>query len=183
MSEADCAVPESAPDVVAYLMAQHQQITAMLEATLDAEGEQRRETFLQFRRFLAVHEASEQEIVHPRAAHELADGGRVVSARLDEEQEIDRAIGSIETQDMCAVEFDTSIRTLLTQLLGHLRLEEELEFADLRVQLGTRQRRRLSNAVRLAAAPSDLAAVQGATFRDMLAFSCTAICEIDDDDN
>jgi hypothetical protein len=183
MSEAERAVPESAADVVAYLVAQHQQITTMLEATLDADGEQRREAFSQFRRFLAVHKASEQEIVHPRAAHELAEGGALVSARLDEEQELDRAIGSIETQDTCSVEFDTRLQSLQTRLLGHLGLEEELEFADLRVQLGTRQRKRLSNAVRLAAAPSALAAVKAATFRDMLAFSRMAICEIDDDDD
>jgi hypothetical protein len=57
-----------------------------LDDVVQDRGDQQAGEFLRFRQLLAVHEACEQEIVHPRATHELADGYEIVAGRLEEER-------------------------------------------------------------------------------------------------
>lgn len=65
-------------DVVDFLTEQHQRIKALFNETLLAAGAERGEAFVRLRRLLAVHETAEEEIVHPRAGHELDNGREIV---------------------------------------------------------------------------------------------------------
>ena len=74
---------DSAKDVVEFLKAQHEQIKSGFAQVAAAHGEQRSEAFDQLRRLLAVHETAEEEIVHPRAKSEIADGDKIVSGSIE----------------------------------------------------------------------------------------------------
>lgn len=149
-------VPEAARDVVAYLTFQHEQILGFVAATTDNNQDRRAAAFGALRRLIAVHETTEQEIVHPRARHELADGQALVPARLGEEEEIAARLGKLESLDLSSPSFYDEVTALESELRIHFCREEEQEFAGLRVQLGVRQLRRMANAVQLAAEASSV---------------------------
>lgn len=143
-------VPEAARDVVSLLTFQHGQILTLFAATVDGSGERRAANFTALRQLVAVHEMTEQEIVHPRARHELEDGQAVVSARLLEEQAIVDMFGDLELLGVSSPSFVEGVRQLQSHIRAHLQAEEGLEFSGLQVQLGVRQLRRMAKAVQLA---------------------------------
>ena len=181
MTQQEPPAPESAAEVVAYLTDQHQHIARLLDDVGRDGGDRRRDAFTRFRRLLAVHEASEQEIVHPRATYELASGRPIVATRLDEEDELLQLVSSMEGQRIGSPEFERELDALRRRLTGHMRREEELELAGLRIQLGSRQLRRMSRAVRLAAGVEDPPAGQGESFAQMFDDACRAIRRADGD--
>ena len=63
----------SSADVLDFLTGQHEQIKSLFSKTLDNAGPDREQAFMELRRLLAVHEAVEEEIVHPRAKRKLAN--------------------------------------------------------------------------------------------------------------
>ncbi|SHG30902.1 Hemerythrin HHE cation binding domain-containing protein [Jatrophihabitans endophyticus] len=137
--------------MVAHLQAQHREIETLLDALMAADAETRWPSFDQLRRHLAVHETTEQEIVHPRAAVELADGAAVVARRLAEERAIFEVVTALEATDADSSAFMTGVANLRSSLLAHMQAEEAMEFAELCIELGVRQARRMDNATRLAA--------------------------------
>jgi hemerythrin superfamily protein len=92
-------VSKSPTDVIEFLVNQHGQIKSLFAETLKASGEAREEPFTALRRLLAVHETAEEEIVHPRAKHELANGDETVSKRLEEENEAKKVLAGLEKMD------------------------------------------------------------------------------------
>jgi hypothetical protein len=104
-----------------------------------------------FQRLLAVHEATEQQIVHLRAQHELAEGPEIVPALLAEEDAIaatvTRLCGVWSQPTECVVTL-IELRALISE---HFAREEQQELSALRVQLGVRQLARMRRAVELAA--------------------------------
>lgn len=71
-------------DVIDLLLDQHRQLRELFAKLDKSRGDQRRDTFRELVRLLAVHETAEEEIVHP-AARETKGGDRVVDVRLAEE--------------------------------------------------------------------------------------------------
>jgi hypothetical protein len=78
------------------------------------------------------------------------------------------------------------MRLLRAGLVAHQQVDEDVEFAGLGIQLGSRQLQRVGNATRLAAALStparDLTRGHGESFVELVAAAAGAICLIDDDD-
>jgi hemerythrin superfamily protein len=138
------------PDVIAFLISQHQQIKTLFEEVLQAAGEQRRDRFTALRRLLAVHETAEEEIVHPRAKQELDDGADVVGARLQEENEAKQTLSRLESLDVDSAEFETMFRELQADVLLHATAEEEQEFVRLAGELDPAELERMRTAVELA---------------------------------
>ena len=139
-------------DVVAFLVRQHQQIKDLFEQVSSSAAEQRQEPFIALRRLLAVHETAEEEVVHPRARQELADGADVVDARLQEENEAKQKLATLESLDVGSAEFEKLFQELQADVLTHAAAEESEEFSRLADELDADQLDRMRRAVELAEA-------------------------------
>jgi hemerythrin superfamily protein len=139
-------------DVVAFLIAQHQQIKDLFEQVTRSSADDREQAFTALRRLLAVHETAEEEIVHPRARQALADGDEVVDARLQEENEAKQKLATLERLDIDGSEFEKLFQELQADVLLHAASEEEQEFSRLADELDDDQLQRMRKAVELAEA-------------------------------
>lgn len=140
---------ENAKDVVEFLIAQHEQIKTLFAQVTARTGSEREEAFVELRRLLAVHEAAEEEVVHPRAKHELDDTS-VVDARLHEEHEAKKVLAELEKLDIESTEFETKFRAFEADVIAHAESEEHQEFAKLKSELDDEQLTRMRKAVALA---------------------------------
>lgn len=140
----------SPADVVDFLTGQHQRIKTLFDETLLAAGGERDESFVRLRRLLAVHETAEEEIVHPRACHELDNGSDVVDARLAEEKQAKTVLADLEDVDVDSEFFTEKLRELRNAVLDHAGHEERDEFAGLRTDLSDTELRLMERAVELA---------------------------------
>ena len=142
---------EKSGDVVAFLSAQHEQIKTMFDEVTAKTGSAREEAFTALRRTLAVHEAAEEEIVHPRARREVSDES-IVEARLHEEDEAKHVLSELEKLDVDSPEFETTFRSFQSDVIAHAEAEEHQEFAELKAALDEDQLARMRKAVELAEA-------------------------------
>lgn len=96
------------------------------------------------------------------------------------------SVAALETHVLGCRDLVDDIRVLRAGLVAHHQVEENFEFAGLRIQLGSRQLQRMGNATRLAAAlstlPPDVTRGHGESFVDLVAAAARTICLIDDDD-
>jgi hemerythrin superfamily protein len=141
---------DTANDVVGFLKQQHEQIKSLFAQVLASSGSEREEAFVDLRRLLAVHETAEEEIVHPRAKHEIANGDAVVDARLKEEHEAKETLAELEKLDVDSPEFETKLRSLQADVIEHAEAEEHQEFDKLGAALDDEQLGRMRKAVELA---------------------------------
>lgn len=137
-------------DVVTFLINQHQQIKDLFHQVSTSTGEARREAFTALRRLLAVHETAEEEIVHPRAKRELADGADVVDARLQEENAAKQTLATLEGLDVDGSEFEKLFQELQADVLNHAAAEETEEFALLADAVDADDLERMRRAVEVA---------------------------------
>jgi hypothetical protein len=137
-------------DVIDLLLAQHEQIRSLFGEVRAALGEQRRATFQQLVRLLAVHESAEEQVVHPAARRHAGDA--VVDARLREEDDAKTLLAELHDMGVDAPWFDTRFAALEQAVLTHARQEELEEFPALRRDADPALLRRLSGAVRAAEA-------------------------------
>ncbi|MCU1657285.1 MAG: hemerythrin [Pseudonocardiales bacterium] len=140
----------NAHDVVEFLKAQHEQIKADFELVIARTGSEREQAFVTLRRLLAVHETAEEEIVHPRAKKERADGELVVKARLAEENKAKKVLAELEKLDIDSTEFEAKFRALQVDVLAHADAEERTEFGQLADQLDQDELQRMQRAVKFA---------------------------------
>jgi hemerythrin superfamily protein len=140
----------SGTDVVAFLEEQHEQIEAGFDEVLGTSCEDRNNAFIAMSRLLAVHETAEEEIVHPAARRALSDGGIVVQARLQEENEAKRVLGALEDLDVSSAEFERQFVLLQSMVLRHARAEEEQEFTRLADALDQSRLENMTKAVAVA---------------------------------
>ncbi|WP_238412001.1 hemerythrin domain-containing protein [Saccharothrix deserti] len=124
------ARPETMPenDLVELLVHQHEEIRRLFTEVRDADDADRGEAFDRLRRFLAVHETAEEMIVHPDARRVIADGDRVVDARLEEENAAKRMLEDLEQMDPADPAFVSKLTALQTAVLDHADHEEREEF-------------------------------------------------------
>jgi hemerythrin superfamily protein len=142
----------SGTDVVSFLKEQHQQVKALFETVLAAQGEEREKAFYSLRRMLAVHETAEEEIVHPAARRSLADGEQIVNARLQEENEAKKVLGELEKLDCGSTEFETKFRAFQQAVIAHAESEETQEFDRLASVLDQSQLTKMKKAAEVAEA-------------------------------
>jgi len=142
----------STEDVVQFLVGQHQQIKTLFREVLAQSGQAREEAFFELRRLLAIHEAAEEEVVHPRARRDLDNGEPLIEERLEEEHEAKVALSELEELDVDSDEFTAKIRELQSAVLEHAEHEENEEFDRLRKALTDEELARMTNSVKLAEA-------------------------------
>lgn len=143
---------KSATDVTQFLVGQHERIKSLFEETLNASAKEREKSFIELRRLLAVHETAEEEIVHPRAKRKIADGDKVVSARLKEENEAKKELSELEKLDIDSDEFTDQLTKLRDAVVDHAEHEEHEEFSKLEEALDEDELKRMGRAAELAEA-------------------------------
>ena len=137
-------------DVVDLLLAQHARIEELFRQVMYSDGEQRQERFEELVRLLAVHEAAEEQVVHPRGRTLDDVGDTVVDARLEEEHDAKQMLADLSRDGTNHPQFEERFQALRTAVLMHAKREERYEFPHLTWELDERSRQRLAEAVRVA---------------------------------
>ncbi|MDF8264870.1 hemerythrin domain-containing protein [Luteipulveratus flavus] len=118
-------------DLKSELSSQHQQIRAMLRSVATSSGAPRAEAFDQLRTFLAVHEAAEQEHLHPIPR---ADGGQdvpLIDERVSEEDDAAAGMTRLEALDIGSDAFSTAFAPWADAVTAHTEAEEHQEIPAL----------------------------------------------------
>ena len=142
---------QSTDDVVKFLRDQHNLIKDMFDEVFSATDTKAREkAFTDLRRLLAVHETAEEMVVHPRARHELSTGNDIVDARLREEHQAKEQLAKLEDMDIGSQKFINELKKFRDAVIEHAEHEESEEFAQLRRELNSEERKRMATAVQAA---------------------------------
>ena len=86
----------SVEEVTATRTGQHRHIKTLMETVAAHEGSDRQVAFAELCRFLAAHEAAEEECIHSPAKAELDGDTTVVDRRIEEEDAAGKAIAELE---------------------------------------------------------------------------------------
>ncbi|MGP3776758.1 hemerythrin domain-containing protein [Streptomyces sp. SDT5-1] len=116
-------------DVVQLLLQQHVRIRGLFEEVAATKGEERKASFHELVRLLAVHETAEEEVVHPFARKNIQGGEHVVKDRVDEEEKAKKTLSALDDMDPDSPEFLDRFAALRQDVLAHADAEERYEFA------------------------------------------------------
>ncbi|MGH4025862.1 MAG: hemerythrin domain-containing protein, partial [Pseudonocardiaceae bacterium] len=139
-------------DAIDLLITQHSLIRDLFAEVKATQGEARQDAFHRLRRMLAVHETAEEEVVHPTARRQLADGDELVADRLAEENEAKQLLGQLEELQPDEPRFLELLDQLRFAVLSHARSEERYEFVQLRQESTPATMRAMAAAIRAAEA-------------------------------
>lgn len=137
-------------DVIELLVEQHDLIKGLFSQLETAQGERKRELFEELIRMLAVHEAAEEEVVHPIAERNIPNGEQIITSRLREEDEMLDALSELYDLGLESPEFDGRLAVLADAVVEHASREEAEEFVQLRERLSRDQLRRMAGALYVA---------------------------------
>ncbi|GAB2531861.1 hemerythrin domain-containing protein [Nocardia heshunensis] len=140
---------QNGTDVIDLLLAQHGQIKHALELVRTSSGPEKQRGFADLVRLLAIHEAAEEEVVHP-AARRHAVSDEIVDTRLREENEAKHTLARLAELGVDHADFDTGFRTFAEKVVDHAELEEKEEFAQLLIHASPEERVRLARVVHFA---------------------------------
>jgi hemerythrin superfamily protein len=140
----------SSGDVVDLLLDQHRRIRELCTAVAAAPAESRDQPFRTLVRLLAVHEAVEEEIVHPYVKRRVQGTTAEVDHRLDEEREVKKMLVALDALGSDGAGFPPLFERFHTALLDHAAKEEGTEFAGLRERTRPAERTAMAAAVRVA---------------------------------
>ena len=139
-------------DVVDLLLDQHRVIRELCEEVTTAAVADREQPFRSLLRLLAVHEAVEEELVHPYVKRRVEGAKAAVTDRVEEEREVNKMLVALDALGPTNPGFQELFTRFRTALLAHADKEESSEFAGLRTATRPAERTAMAAAVRLASA-------------------------------
>lgn len=142
---------ETTGDVIDLLRAQHGRIRDLFDEVMGSDGDERRKSFQELVKLLAIHETAEEEIIHP-VARRLPGGDGIVDERLAEERQAKELLSELDGMDVDDPRFMKSLDKLRMDVLTHARAEERYEFDRIRGEFSPEQLRGFAAAVRAAEA-------------------------------
>ena len=137
-------------DVVDLLLDQHRVIRELCAEVAQATPAGRDEPFRSLLRLLAVHEAVEEELVHPFVKRRVAGAKDAVAERVEEEREVNKMLVALDALGPSNPGFEELFTRFRTALLAHADKEESSEFAGIRSATRPAERSAMAVAVRLA---------------------------------
>ena len=137
-------------DVVDLLLDQHRVIRELCEQVSTATPAEREQPFRSLLRLLAVHEAVEEELVHPYVKRRVEGAKEAVAERVEEEREVNRMLVALDSLGPANPGFEELFTRFRTALLAHADKEESSEFAGLRSATRPAERAAMATALRLA---------------------------------
>ncbi|MEP7369331.1 MAG: hemerythrin domain-containing protein, partial [Dermatophilaceae bacterium] len=161
-------VTTSEEGLTTTLTDQHAHIKDLMETVVAREGAERVTAFAELCRFLAAHEAAEEECIHTPAKEELDGDTTVVDQRVEEEDQAGKAISELERLDPDSEAFREGFEQFRRAVIAHAEAEEHEELPRLRGRLDqyevTRTQEALSRVSDLASRNGD----SGTSFMDRL---------------
>ncbi len=142
----------SEQNVIDLLLQQHIEIKRLFVDVLVATGEDKRDRFHELVRLLAVHESAEEQVVHPTARRNIADGDVIVAARLEEENNAKQELSDLYELGVDHPDFDSRLRAFAEDVVQHADAEEAEEFVALRETLRPHELTKMAGVVRAAEA-------------------------------
>jgi hemerythrin superfamily protein len=139
-------------DVVDLLLDQHRHIRDLCAEVSTAAPADREQPFRSLVRLLAVHEAVEEELVHPYVKRRVEGAKDAVADRVEEEREVNKMLAALDTLGPAHPDFEALFAHFRTGLLAHAGKEESSEFAGLRAATRPAERTAMGAALRLASA-------------------------------
>ncbi len=137
----------SVEQLASTLTDQHHQIKTMMETVVARNGAERATAFAELCRFLAAHEAAEEECIHATAKQDLEGDTTVVDLRIEEEIEAGQAIAELERLDTESEEFRDSFEKFRRAVIAHAEAEEHEELPRLRGIVDEHEVARMQNAL------------------------------------
>lgn len=114
--------------VTDLLQEQHDEIRRLIREVQTSAPDARRDAFETLVRLLAVHETSEEMVVHPAVRRLGATGEQVAEDRTAEEDEAKRALADLEGMDTASIEFLAAFATFADDVEVHAEAEERTVF-------------------------------------------------------
>jgi len=142
---------QRAGDVVDLLLDQHRAIRRLCDEVTATADTQREQAFRSLVRLLAVHEAVEEELVHPWVKRRVEAARSDVADRVEEEREVNRMLVALDALGPQDPAFEDLFARFRTALLAHADKEESSEFAGLRSATRPAERTAMAAAIRVAA--------------------------------
>jgi hemerythrin superfamily protein len=139
-------------DVVDLLLDQHRVIRELCAEVEAAAAAEREKPFRSLLRLLAVHEAVEEELVHPYVKRRVAGAKEAVAERVEEERGVNKMLAALDALGPTNPGFEELFPRFRTALLAHADKEESSEFAGIRSATRPAERSAMGAAVRLASA-------------------------------
>lgn len=137
--------PAEGEDVVDLLLARHREAERLMDDYSDSTTVPavRADAIARLRRRLSIHEAVEEQLVHPLVRRQLPDGHHLVVEVLAQEQGAKELLARLEDADPGSDDFEELVRRLFERVRKHVQTEETMVFPALRLHLGPRERMRL----------------------------------------
>jgi hypothetical protein len=85
------------------------------------------------------HEAVEEQYFWPLVRRRVLDGARLAGAALGQEQDVKRALGQLEREDLRSAAFAAGLRQLITAARAHLEFEETRVWPNVRLGLSEQE--------------------------------------------
>jgi hemerythrin superfamily protein len=139
-------------DVVDLLLDQHRVIRELCDEISSAAVADREQPFRSLLRLLAVHEAVEEELVHPYVKRRVDGAKAAVADRVEEEREVNRMLVALDALGPTDPGFGELFARFRRALLTHADKEESSEFAGLRSVTRPAERTAMAAAMRVASA-------------------------------
>ncbi|MEP7369293.1 MAG: hemerythrin domain-containing protein [Dermatophilaceae bacterium] len=154
--------------IASTLTEQHQRIKTLMETVVVREGPERQDAFTELCRFLAAHEAAEEECIHTPAREELEVDTEVVDERIEEEDEAGQAIAELERLGTDSPEFPDKFEQLRQAVVAHAEAEEHEELPKLHDSLDDSTMTRILQALSRVPEVASQDGSDGASFREHL---------------
>jgi hypothetical protein len=137
--------PLEGQEVVDLLLSRHREAEGLMDdwERSTAIPDVRIGVLDELRRRLSIHEAVEEQLVHPLVRRQLPDGHHLVADVLAQEQESKELLAALEHVRPGTDDHDELARRLFEGVRRHAHTEETLLFPALRLHLGPRERMRL----------------------------------------
>ncbi|MHB2016509.1 MAG: hemerythrin domain-containing protein [Candidatus Xenobia bacterium] len=129
-------------DVLAEVVQDHNEIKELFARFDTAAGNARKEACHDLFRKLAIHETTEEIVVHPLCA-KAPNGSEVRDDLLAEEKEAEQMLARMEKLDVESTEFQNLYQQLKSAVLAHANHEETVEHPMIRANVPPQRLNRL----------------------------------------
>jgi hemerythrin superfamily protein len=130
-------------DLIAKLLADHQEAKQMFSKIENAPRDQVGELFWELTHALVRHEVAEEEIVYPQVRKHLPQGEQLADLRIEEQSEAEELLAKMEKAGTDDPTFSTHLLSLRNAVLAHAEAEESSVFMPLSTVLEEKELVRL----------------------------------------
>lgn len=154
--------------ITSTITEQHRRIKTLMETVVVREGPERQDAFAELCRFLAAHEAAEEECIHIRAKEVLQGDTSVVDQRIEEEDKAGQAIAELERLGPDSPEFADKFEHFRGTVIAHAEAEEHDELPRLSEPFDEAEMVRIQQALSRVPDLASQGAQNGASFKEHL---------------